>query len=83
MVYTHLTVFERYQIFSLTEAGHKPAFVARQLSRDPSTIYRELKRNLVFDPRVTGYSPVALVAPTYWPIFNPPPEKSTLPAPGQ
>lgn len=57
MVYTHLTVFERYQIFSLTNAGHKPGFIARQLSRHPSTIYRELKRNLVFDPRVTGYSP--------------------------
>ena len=57
MVYTHLTVFERYQIFSLTEAGHKPTFIACQLSRDPSTIYRELKRNLVFDPRVSGYSP--------------------------
>ena len=57
MGYTHLTVVERYQIFSLTKAGHKPTFIARQLFRHPSTIYRELKRNLVFDPRVPGYSP--------------------------
>jgi transposase, IS30 family len=57
MVYTHLTRMERYQIFSLIEAGHKPPFIAAQLSRHPSTIYRELKRNLVFDPKITGYSP--------------------------
>jgi len=57
MGYTHLTIFERYQIFSLTKAGHKPAFVARQLSRHSSTIYRELKRNLIFDPGIPGYSP--------------------------
>jgi IS30 family transposase len=57
MFYTHLTEVERYQIFSLTKVGHKAPFIARQLSRHPSTIYRELKRNLVFDPRITGYSP--------------------------
>jgi IS30 family transposase len=57
MVYTHLTEMERYQVFSLTKAGHKPSFIARELSRHPSTIYRELKRNLVFDPQIAGYSP--------------------------
>lgn len=57
MVYTHLTVLERYQIFSLMKAGHKTLFIARQLERHPSTIYREIKRNLVLDHRVTGYSP--------------------------
>jgi transposase, IS30 family len=46
MGYTHLTVFERYQIFSLMKAGHTAGFVARQLGRHPSSIYREVKRNL-------------------------------------
>ena len=57
MGYTHLTTVERYQLFSLTKAGHGIAFIAQQLGRHRSTLHRELKRNLVFDPRFAGYSP--------------------------
>lgn len=57
MSYSHLTEAERYQIFILMKAGHQVAFIADNLSRHVSTIYRELKRNLVFDPRLPGYSP--------------------------
>lgn len=57
MVYTHLTVVERYQIFSLIQTGHTPAFIARHLGRDPSTIYRELKRNQNPGARRARYSP--------------------------
>ena len=39
MVYMHFTVFERYQILTLANAGHKPTYIARPLSCDPSTIY--------------------------------------------
>lgn len=45
MTYTQLTEVERYQIFSLKEAGFTQRFIATSLSRDPSTISRELKRN--------------------------------------
>jgi IS30 family transposase len=43
--YTQLTREERYQIYSLLKAGHRPAEVARLLRRDKSTISRELRRN--------------------------------------
>lgn len=55
--YTHLTTNERYQLFSLQKAGHTISDIARQLNRHRSTIHRELKRNLVFDPKIKGYSP--------------------------
>jgi transposase, IS30 family len=57
MVYVHLTTEERYQIFGLLKAGLNPPAIARQLGRHRSTINRELKRNLVFDPRIPDYSP--------------------------
>jgi IS30 family transposase len=57
MGYTHLTIEERYQLFSLEKAGHRLDFIAAQLDRHRSTIYRELSRNIVFDPRIVGYSP--------------------------
>jgi IS30 family transposase len=57
MGYTHLTREERYQIFSLQKAGLNPPSIARELGRHRSTIARELKRNLVFDPKIPGYSP--------------------------
>jgi transposase, IS30 family len=55
--YTHLTVGERYQIFSLLKVGFSHQAIAQQLGRHRSTIHRELRRNLVLDYRVTGYSP--------------------------
>ncbi|MBD2801631.1 helix-turn-helix domain-containing protein, partial [Xenorhabdus sp. M] len=36
MTYTQLTEVERYQIFSLKEAGFTQRFIATSLSRDPS-----------------------------------------------
>jgi IS30 family transposase len=57
MGYTHLTSEQRYQIFSLKQAGLSNPAVARELGRHRSTIARELKRNLVFDPKLSGYSP--------------------------
>ncbi|MDX8001186.1 IS30 family transposase [Xenorhabdus sp. Reich] len=45
MTYTQLTEIERYQIFSLKEAGFTQRFIATSLSRAPSTISRELRRN--------------------------------------
>ena len=55
--YQHLTEAERYQIFILLKAGFSHKAIALQLNRHRSTIHRELKRNLVIDARVTGYSP--------------------------
>lgn len=43
--YTQLTQEERYQIYEMKTAGNTPAKIAKALERDPSTIYRELKRN--------------------------------------
>ena len=57
MAYTHLAEHERYQIFSLEKATVPVDKIAAQLGRHRSTIYRELKRNRVFDPKITGYSP--------------------------
>ncbi|PHM62371.1 IS30 family transposase [Xenorhabdus ishibashii] len=45
MAYMQLTEIERYQIFSLKEAGFTQRFIATSLNRAPSTISRELKRN--------------------------------------
>ncbi|AOM41326.1 IS30 family transposase [Xenorhabdus hominickii] len=45
MAYTQLTEIERYQIFSLKEAGFTQRFIATSLNRNPSTISRELRRN--------------------------------------
>ncbi len=45
MAYTQLTEIERYQIFSLKEAGFTQRFIATSLNRNPSTISWELRRN--------------------------------------
>lgn len=45
MNYTHLTREERYQIYALKKAGHKPSEIADVLERSKSTISRELARN--------------------------------------
>lgn len=46
MNYTHLTHEERYQIYALKKAGHTQREIARVLERQPSTISREMSRNL-------------------------------------
>jgi transposase, IS30 family len=43
--YAQLTPEERYQIYILTQAGHRRSEIARMLNRDKSTIGRELRRN--------------------------------------
>lgn len=45
MSYYQLTENERYQIYALLKAGLTQKEIADQLSRSPSTISRELKRN--------------------------------------
>ena len=45
MNYTHLSLWERYQIYALIGAKHSINFIARELNRSPSTISRELRRN--------------------------------------
>lgn len=44
-LYTHLTIFEREQIFLLHHQGDTLREIATALKRSPSTISRELKRN--------------------------------------
>lgn len=44
---SHLTLEEREVISQMNYAGHKPVEIARRLGRDPGTISRELKRNVV------------------------------------
>ena len=45
MRYTHLTQDERYQIHILKKAGHDQSEIAQIMTRDKSTISRELRRN--------------------------------------
>ena len=53
MSYTQLTQVERYQIYALKKAGHKPSEIAKLVGRDKSTISRELRRN----KGLRGYRP--------------------------
>jgi IS30 family transposase len=53
MNYTHLTQPERYQIAILNKAGHCQGEIARVMNRHPSTISRELRRNVA----QRGYRP--------------------------
>ena len=46
MHYTQLTNYERYQIYSLKKTGMTQKAIAIELNRHPSTIGRELNRNL-------------------------------------
>ena len=45
MNYTHLSQYERYQIYALLKAGHSLSEIAALLRRHRSTIYREISRN--------------------------------------
>ncbi len=53
MRYKQLTQEERYQIYALKKAGHKQTEIAMIVSRNESTISRELKRN----SGLRGYRP--------------------------
>ena len=46
MKYKHLTLEKRYQIQAYKEAGFKKNEIAKKLNVHPSTIGRELKRNI-------------------------------------
>lgn len=53
MNYKQLTENERYQIYALRKAGHSQKYIACLLGRSPSTISRELRRNM----GLRGYRP--------------------------
>ena len=56
MSYHHLTIEERYQIKAYKEAGYKNYEIAKVINVHPSTISRELKRNV---SKITGsYIPI-------------------------
>jgi IS30 family transposase len=48
-VMSELQISDRLQIEALLKAGRKPAFIAKQLSRNRSTISREISRNTSAD----------------------------------
>jgi len=60
MTYSQLSKEERYFLSSLLARGASIPSIAKELGRSPSTLYRELKRNL----RPTGYY-AACVAHSY------------------
>ena len=56
MLYSHLTIEERYQINAYKRAGYKNYEIAKEINVHPSTITRELQRNS--GPRSGIYFPV-------------------------
>jgi len=46
MAYHHLTQEERYQIYAFRKAAFSIRAIADQLGRAPSTVSRELRRNI-------------------------------------
>lgn len=52
--YNHLTQEQRYQIEALLETGISKTEIAKIIGVDPSTIYRELKRNVAKRGRTAG-----------------------------
>jgi hypothetical protein len=59
--YTHLSLDERRELFRLRSAKIPMRVIAQRLSRHPSTLYREIKRNWFQDeePLYRGYFHVA------------------------
>ncbi len=55
MTYKQLTSEDRYTISSLRKQGFNTADIARELGRDRSTIFREVKRNSCTDGRYRPY----------------------------
>jgi len=55
MKYQQLTQDERYMISQLRQQGCEASEIARFMARDRSTIWRELKRNMIEMPKgLTG-----------------------------
>jgi IS30 family transposase len=52
--YNQLSFGQRYQIESLLKAGMNQKMIAHQLEVHPSTISRELKRNIAKRGRTSG-----------------------------
>jgi IS30 family transposase len=52
--YTHLSLIQRYQIQSFLKAGMKQKIIALEIGVHPSTISRELKRNIAKRGRTAG-----------------------------
>ena len=55
MTYRQLTLDERYMMGQLRRQGMGPSAMARFMGRDRSTIWRELKRNMVETPKGPTY----------------------------
>jgi transposase, IS30 family len=53
--YSHLSLYEREQIFVYKRQGKSRREIAKLLKRSPSTISRELNRNSHIHPLMTGY----------------------------
>jgi IS30 family transposase len=52
--YTQLNLVKRYQIEALVKAGMKQKMIAANIAVDPSTVSRELSRNIAQRGRTAG-----------------------------
>ena len=52
--YTQLSLVQRYQIEALVKAGMKQKMIAANIGVDPSTVSRELSRNIAQRGRTAG-----------------------------
>jgi IS30 family transposase len=52
--YTQLSLIQRYQIEAIIKAGMKQKMIAANIGVDPSTVSRELSRNIVKRGRTAG-----------------------------
>ena len=52
--YTQLSLTQRYQIEALLKVGLKQKLIAEQIGVHPSTISRELRRNIALRGRTAG-----------------------------
>jgi IS30 family transposase len=53
--YTHLSLVQRYQIQAFLKAGMKQKIIALEIGVHPSTISRELNRNIAKRGRTSGH----------------------------
>ena len=47
-IYSHLSREEKYEISALHKSGHNNTFIAKYVDRSPSTISREISRDIDF-----------------------------------
>ena len=52
--YTQISLIQRYQIEALVKAGMKQKMIAANIGVDPSTVSRELARNIAQRGRTAG-----------------------------